>query len=77
SYVGSFAGFVPSGRPEIVVLVVLDEPSPIWGGSTAAPTFKIIAEFALRHLGVSPTGDAEKAAAAIEADQAGEETIHD
>ncbi len=77
SYVGSFAGFVPSGRPEIVVLVVLDEPSPIWGGSTAAPTFKTIAEFALRHLGVSPTGDAEKAAEAIEADQAGEEPTYD
>ena len=77
SYVGSFAGFVPSGRPEIVVLVVLDEPSPIWGGSTAAPTFKTIAEFALRHLGVSPTGDAEKAAEAIEADQAGEELTYD
>ena len=77
SYVGSFAGFVPAGRPEIVVLVVLDEPSPIWGGSTAAPTFKTIAEFALRHLGVSPTGDAEKAAEAIEADQAGEEVTYD
>ncbi|MDQ3956859.1 MAG: penicillin-binding protein 2 [Actinomycetota bacterium] len=77
SYVGSFAGFVPAGRPEIVVLVVLDEPSPIWGGSTAAPTFKKIAEFALRHLGVSPTGDAEKAAEAIEADQAGDAAIHD
>lgn len=77
SYVGSFAGFVPAQRPEIVVLVVLDEPSPIWGGSTAAPTFKTIAEFALRHLGVSPTGDAEKAAEAIEADQAGEETTYD
>ena len=77
SYVGSFAGFVPSGRPEIVVLVVLDEPSPIWGGSTAAPTFKTIAEFALRHLGVSPTGNAEKAAEAIEADQAGEELTYD
>ncbi len=77
SYVGSFAGFVPAQRPEIVVLVVLDEPSPIWGGSTAAPTFKVIAEFALRHLGVSPTGDAEKAAEAIEADQAGEEITYD
>ncbi|HYP23380.1 MAG TPA: penicillin-binding protein 2 [Actinomycetota bacterium] len=77
SYVASFAGFVPAQRPEIVVLVVLDEPSPIWGGSTAAPTFKVIAEFALRHLGVSPTGDAEKAAEAIEADQAGEEATYD
>ena len=77
SYTGSFAGFVPSGRPEIVVLVVLDEPSPIWGGATAAPTFKTIAEFALRHLGVSPTGDAEKAVEAIEADQAGQDVTYD
>ncbi|HEX2057638.1 MAG TPA: penicillin-binding protein 2, partial [Actinomycetota bacterium] len=77
SYIGSFAGFVPAQRPEIVVLVVLDEPTPIWGGSTAAPTFKTIAEFALRRLGVSPTGDAEKAAEAIEADQAGEEITYD
>lgn len=77
SYIGSFAGFVPAQRPEIVVLVVLDEPSPIWGGSTAAPTFKTIAEFALRHLGVSPTGDAERAAELIEADQAGEEATYD
>lgn len=70
SYVGSFAGFAPASDPEIVVLVVLDEPSPIWGGLSAAPTFKTIAEFALRHLGVSPTGNAEKAAREIEAERA-------
>lgn len=66
SYVGSFGGFAPASRPEIVVFVMLDEPRPIWGGSTAAPTFRAIMEFTLRHLGVSPTGDAEKAAEAIE-----------
>lgn len=77
SYVGSFAGFAPASRPQIVVLVVLDEPSPIWGGSTAAPTFKKIAEFALLHLGVSPTGNAEKGARAIEADHASEPVAHD
>jgi cell division protein FtsI (penicillin-binding protein 3) len=67
SYTSSFAGFAPAREPEIVAIVVLDEPSPIWGGWTAAPTFKTIMEFALRHLGVSPTGNAEKAARAIEA----------
>lgn len=67
SYVGSFGGFAPAPRPEIVVFVMLDEPRPIWGGSTAAPTFRSIMEFTLRHLGVSPTGNAERAAEAIEA----------
>ena len=66
SYTASFAGFAPAHRPEVVVLVVLDEPSPIWGGHTAAPTFRTIMEFTLRHLGVAPTGNAEKAAREIE-----------
>ena len=58
SYVGSFAGFAPADDPQIVVVVVLDEPSPIWGGATAAPTFKSIMEFALSHLRVPPTRSA-------------------
>jgi cell division protein FtsI/penicillin-binding protein 2 len=77
SYIGSFAGFAPASRPQIVVMVVLDQPSPIWGGATAAPTFKKITEFALLHLGVSPTGNAEKGARAIEADHASEPAAHD
>ncbi len=58
SYVGSFAGFAPARDPEIAVVVVLDEPTPIWGGLTAAPTFRTIAEFALSHLRVAPTRSA-------------------
>ncbi|MGH2694032.1 MAG: peptidoglycan D,D-transpeptidase FtsI family protein [Actinomycetota bacterium] len=77
SYVASFAGFAPSARPSIVVLVTLDDPSPIWGGSTAAPTFKTIMEFALRHLGIAPTGNAEKAVREIQADIAQEPAAHD
>lgn len=53
-YVGSFIGFAPAGDPALVVGVVLDDPSPIWGGVTAAPTFKQIMQFALRHLGIGP-----------------------
>ena len=34
--------------------VVLDEPTPIWGGSTAAPTFKTVMQFALQRLGIGP-----------------------
>jgi cell division protein FtsI/penicillin-binding protein 2 len=77
SYVASFAGFAPASRPAIVVMVTLDDPSPIWGGSTAAPTFRTIAEFALRHLGVAPTENAEKAVREIEADVAEEPAPHD
>ncbi|MGH2749088.1 MAG: peptidoglycan D,D-transpeptidase FtsI family protein [Actinomycetota bacterium] len=67
SYVASFAGFAPARDPEVMTIVVLDNPSPIWGGLTAAPAFRTITEFALRHLGVPPTGNAEKAAREIEA----------
>ncbi|MDP9069044.1 MAG: penicillin-binding protein 2 [Actinomycetota bacterium] len=77
SYIGSFAGFAPANRPAVVVIVVLDEPSPIWGGSTAAPTFKTIMQFALRHLGVAPTGNAERAAREIQAEQAGDAQTYD
>jgi cell division protein FtsI (penicillin-binding protein 3) len=77
SYIGSFAGFAPANDPQVVVLVVLDEPRPIWGGTTAAPTFRTITEFALRHLGTPPSGNAEKAARAIEEAQAKEPVPYD
>ncbi|MGH9268782.1 MAG: peptidoglycan D,D-transpeptidase FtsI family protein, partial [Acidimicrobiales bacterium] len=32
AYLSSFAGFVPSERPALTVLVMLDEPTPIYGG---------------------------------------------
>lgn len=77
SYVGSFGGFAPATKPEIVVFVMLDEPYPIWGGYTAAPTFRTIAEFALRSLGVAPTSNAEKAARAIEREAAENKPTYD
>jgi cell division protein FtsI (penicillin-binding protein 3) len=77
SYMASFVGLAPADRPHIAVIVVLDEPDPIWGGATAAPTFKLIAEEALRRLGVPPTADAETAAQAIKQDQAGVPTPRD
>lgn len=53
-YVGSFIGFAPASNPQLVVGVILDEPSPIWGGLTAAPAFREVMQFALRHLGIGP-----------------------
>jgi cell division protein FtsI/penicillin-binding protein 2 len=68
-YEGTFVGYVPAGRPQLVVLVKLDNPTPIWGGSTAAPTFEKIAEYALRELGIAPSENAAKAAREIESSQ--------
>lgn len=53
-YIGSFIGFAPAGSPELAVAVILDEPTPIWGGVTAAPAFREIMQFSLRHLGIGP-----------------------
>jgi cell division protein FtsI/penicillin-binding protein 2 len=53
----SFVGFVPSRRPAVTVLVVIDSPhgKGYYGGAIAAPVFKRIAEATLMLLGVPPT----------------------
>ncbi|HEX6323017.1 MAG TPA: penicillin-binding protein [Vicinamibacterales bacterium] len=58
-YNGSFAGFVPSRRPVLTILVVIDSGriGQGYGGAVAAPVFKRIAEASLRHLGVPRTVD--------------------
>ncbi|MDQ4095493.1 MAG: penicillin-binding protein 2 [Actinomycetota bacterium] len=76
-YVASFAGFAPAKNPEIAIVISFDEPDVIYGGSTAAPTFKTIAEFALRRLGVPPQEDAAAAARESEAEEAGAAPAHD
>jgi cell division protein FtsI (penicillin-binding protein 3) len=68
-FFASFAGYAPAKRPEVAAIVILDSPTPIYGGLTAAPTFKIIVQRALRELAVPPSNNAEKAAEAIEADE--------
>jgi cell division protein FtsI (penicillin-binding protein 3) len=54
AYVASFAGFVPAEHPRFTAMVVLDEPTPIFGGLAAAPVFAKIAPYALRELQVPP-----------------------
>jgi len=53
----SFVGFVPSQKPALAIIVMIDSPSagPDTGGVVAAPIFQRIAEDALRYLGVAPT----------------------
>ena len=55
--VASFVGFVPSTRPALTILVVIDDVSG-GGGSVAAPVFQRVAEATLVHLGVPPNVDA-------------------
>lgn len=56
-YHASFVGFVPSRRPAIAVLVVIDSPraSSYYAAAVAVPVFKRVAEAALRHLAVPPS----------------------
>ena len=55
----SFVGFVPSTRPVLTIIVVIDSPRVNqYGGLAAAPVFQRIADAALRHRGVPPTIDA-------------------
>ena len=55
--VASFVGFVPSTRPELTILVMIDDVAS-GGGAVAAPVFQRIAEASLRHFGVAPNVDA-------------------
>jgi cell division protein FtsI (penicillin-binding protein 3) len=53
----SFVGFVPSRKPALTILVMIDAPHANGnsGGGVAAPIFKRIAEPAMRYLGIAPT----------------------
>ncbi len=59
-YHASFVGFVPSRRPVLAIIVVIDTPrgTQYYGGDVAAPVFARVAERALRQLGIPPTIDA-------------------
>jgi cell division protein FtsI/penicillin-binding protein 2 len=54
AYMATFVGFVPAQRPALTAIVVLDQPTPIFGGVVAAPVFAQIAQYELRRLGVAP-----------------------
>lgn len=57
-YVSSFIGMAPADNPEVVIVVVIDEPKSGArdGGMVAAPVFKAIADQMLPILGVQPDG---------------------
>jgi cell division protein FtsI (penicillin-binding protein 3) len=54
-FVGSFVGFAPVSNPQVVIIVVIDEPAGAYhGGDVAAPVFREVAEQILPILGVEP-----------------------
>lgn len=57
-YMSSFAGFAPADRPEIAALIMLDEPTPIFGGLVAAPVFSELARAVLREMRIPPSREA-------------------
>jgi len=55
TYAALYAGFVPSSRPRVTVLVVLYRPqTSIFGSKVAAPIFREIAAHALAYWGIPP-----------------------
>lgn len=52
NFVGSFIGFAPADHPLLSMVVVIDDPHPLYyGGTVAAPVFSEVMEAALAHLG--------------------------
>ena len=57
--IASFVGIVPAEAPRAVILIVIDEPkTDVYGGLVAAPAFKEIALQAMPHLGVPKSREA-------------------
>jgi cell division protein FtsI/penicillin-binding protein 2 len=54
-YFSSFVGFFPADNPQLCISVTMDEPRQgYYGGQTAAPVFKQIAERAANYLNIRP-----------------------
>lgn len=55
-YVATFAGFVPAEKPDLSLIVVLDEPTgKVTGGTVSAPAFSELARYALRRYDIPPS----------------------
>jgi cell division protein FtsI (penicillin-binding protein 3) len=55
AYMASFVGFAPADNPTLSMIVVLDRPTPIFGGTVAAPVFSQIMSYALHRYDVPTT----------------------
>jgi len=55
AYMASFVGFAPAANPTLSMIVVLDRPTPIFGGTVAAPVFSQIMGYALHRYDIPTT----------------------
>jgi cell division protein FtsI (penicillin-binding protein 3) len=55
AYDATFVGFAPANHPVLSAIVVLDRPTPIYGGAVAAPVFSKIMTYALHRYDVPTT----------------------
>ena len=58
AYMASFVGFAPAVNPTFSMIVVLDRPTPIFGGTVAAPVFSQIMGYALHRYDIPTTAGA-------------------
>lgn len=61
AYVASFVGFLPAEAPRFSAIVVLDEPTPIFGGLVSAPVFSQLGSYGVRIFGLQPDGGGSQA----------------
>ena len=55
-FIGSFAGFLPADDPQVLIVVVVDEPKgTYYGRVVSVPVFAEVAHFAVSHLKIQPT----------------------
>ncbi|NNN11975.1 MAG: penicillin-binding protein 2 [Acidimicrobiaceae bacterium] len=52
----TFVGFAPASHPVLSAIVMLDQPTQIYGGEVAAPVFSQIMSYALAKYHVTPSG---------------------
>jgi cell division protein FtsI (penicillin-binding protein 3) len=54
-HIASFVGFTPADKPQLAILVVIDEPQgKYYGGTVSAPVFRRIARETLNYLNIPP-----------------------
>ena len=75
AYIGSFAGFAPAQHPVLSAIVVLNRPTPIYGGAVAAPVFSTLMAYALHHFGIPTSAAATTASSTTAVGGAGSVTV--
>jgi cell division protein FtsI (penicillin-binding protein 3) len=55
AYMASFVGFAPANHPVLSAIIVLDRPTPIFGGTVSAPVFSQVMSYALHRYDIPTT----------------------